>query len=380
MNEEHKNLDEFEDLFKEHNIKPKPETPKHKSPYVYALLYYLFAMFVLSTIIGLIFMSIDRFNETINQDQQVLTAVTTDASVMTLIPLDTYALYADDFQGYAESLGRYDGYEVIVNMLNQYAYEDLLNDDDSLNVEHLEAILSGTTTYWDANNTYEIIIYESSESPLPDIVSVETELVSDLTTHMTFFASSLWNFVTYMALTPVLAILLLKRDITADLLVLKKRKHDILPALLIGYALILVGNFLSNFISTQLGALLGVMPSIASNQLSIEQSLSSSGVVFIFLSAVILGPIAEELVFRKSIFSLFKNDYVGLVVSALAFGAVHLLSETSLTGVLVNGLVYIILGFVFGYIYLRNKKNIVLMIGIHMLSNLISVVASLLLF
>ena len=98
--------------------------------------------------------------------------------------------------------------------------------------------------------------------------------------------------------------------------------------------------------------------------------------ILMFIAAVFLGPIAEELVFRKSIFAIIKNEKIALVISAFVFGGVHLLSETTLNGVIMSGIVYIMMGFVFGYIYIRNKKNISVLITIHILSNLISVIAT----
>ncbi len=379
MNEEQKQINEFDELFKENQIKDKPEIPKSNSPYFLSILYYLLVMFVLSTVVGLIFLSSNSMTVTLDQNEQVLQMIATESSVITLLPEATYDQYAEDHALYVDSLGVYEGNDVLVSLMNTYAYDYLLDSNDTLIVANLEAILTGTRETWDDDMRYDIMVYESSLNPLPAVTTVDTQVITAPVSNLTSIGSSLWNFITYIMLTPVLALVLLRRDITADILVFKKRWHEFISPVLIGYALVLVGNFVANFISTQMGALLGVMPSTAANQLSIEQSLSSNGAILILVSAVILGPIAEELIFRRSIFALFKNDTVGLVVSALAFGAVHLLSETSLTGVLVNGLVYIILGFVFGYIYLRSKKNLAVIITVHMLSNLISVLAVLLL-
>jgi membrane protease YdiL (CAAX protease family) len=91
------------------------------------------------------------------------------------------------------------------------------------------------------------------------------------------------------------------------------------------------------------------------------------------LSAVILGPIVEELIFRKAIFGLFKSDYAGLAVSTLAFGAIHLLSESSIASALVNGITYFIMGLIFGYIYIKNNRNLYAPLAVHIISNAVSV-------
>ena len=45
------------------------------------------------------------------------------------------------------------------------------------------------------------------------------------------------------------------------------------------------------------------------------------------LAVVIFTPIVEELVFRKAIFGLFKNKWVGFAVSTLIFGLIHVTGE-----------------------------------------------------
>jgi hypothetical protein len=116
------------------------------------------------------------------------------------------------------------------------------------------------------------------------------------------------------------------------------------------------------------------------NQITIVRMLNSDGVIFIVLSAVFIGPVVEELIFRKSIFGLIKNQNLALVLSALIFGAIHLTAEASIVTALINGISYFTMGAIFGYIYLKNNKNIMAPIVVHILVNLISVVASIILF
>lgn len=380
MNEEQKNINEFDDLFKTNDIKPKQAEPVRTSKYYLSIMYYVLMMFIVSTIIGVVFLSVSSFKKTIDQNEGVIQAIISDGSGMTLLPENIYQIYEDDYQSYAVSVGSYLGYDVIINASNYDGFNYLLDDNNQLDAMHLEEIMTGQKLTWDELNKFSIVFYESSLNPLPSAVTVDATLIDQATVNLTGFSSSLWNFIVYILLTPVLVFVLLKREITADLLVYKNRWFtEFLPAVLIGYALVLVGNFVANFVSMQLGTLLGVMPTTAMNQLSIEQSLQSTGVIFMFISAVFLGPIAEELIFRRSIFKLFKRDWLALIVSAFAFGGVHLLSENTIEGVVVNGSIYIMLGFVFGYLYLRNKKNLAIIISIHMVSNLISVLASILL-
>jgi uncharacterized protein len=152
-------------------------------------------------------------------------------------------------------------------------------------------------------------------------------------------------------------------------------KNEWFLIIIVGYLTLMLGNVVSIFASEFLGNLFGIAPAEAVNQLTIIRSLMGPGAIFMFLSAVIMGPIIEELIYRKAFFGLIKNDKIALVVSSLVFGSIHLIGETSILGALVNGISYYVMGFIFGYIYLKNHKNIMAPIAVHILSNLISILA-----
>lgn len=85
----------------------------------------------------------------------------------------------------------------------------------------------------------------------------------------------------------------------------------------------------------------------------------------LFISSGILGPILEELLFRKKLLTellKFNNKYVALLLSSFIFSFLH------------NGLVTMIyafiLGIVFGLFYIK-YKNIKLTILMHMAANII---------
>ncbi len=87
--------------------------------------------------------------------------------------------------------------------------------------------------------------------------------------------------------------------------------------------------------------------------------------ILLFISSGILGPILEELLFRKKLLTellKFNNKYVALLLSSFIFSFLH------------NGLVTMIyafiLGIVFGLFYIK-YKNIKLTILMHMAANII---------
>lgn len=113
------------------------------------------------------------------------------------------------------------------------------------------------------------------------------------------------------------------------------------------------------------------------NNIIVENSLSQLPISTIF-SAVIFAPIVEELVFRKAIFTVFckKNIYTGIIVSSLLFGFLHVYSSifTQDFADLVNILTYSASGFVLCKASIDND-NLFCSIAIHLLNNMIGVIA-----
>src|SRR5699024_6565024 len=99
--------------------------------------------------------------------------------------------------------------------------------------------------------------------------------------------------------------------------------------------------------------------------------LARMNTLFIIIPAIV-GPILEELVFRKVIFaSLHKkvNFFWAALISSIVFALLHF--DFS------HLLVYITLGFVFAFLYVKTKRIIVPMF-VHMALNSYAVVGQLL--
>lgn len=90
--------------------------------------------------------------------------------------------------------------------------------------------------------------------------------------------------------------------------------------------------------------------------------------LLMFIPAVVLGPIVEELIFRGIPLNIFRqgnvNKWLGVLLSTLFFGIVHLFPFYL---VALHSFVF---GFVLALIYLK-EKNIIYCIFIHMWYNLI---------
>lgn len=141
-------------------------------------------------------------------------------------------------------------------------------------------------------------------------------------------------------------------------------------------ALVIVFAF--NIVSVIIASLIGNANQTSVNQLSINNMLSTPlPAVISFAAIIFLGPLVEELIFRKSLMGLIKNDKIALVVSTLVFALIHITSELIAgagSDFLINLISYAGGGVAFGYIYLKNKRNIWIPIIVHMLYNLLSVI------
>lgn len=89
-----------------------------------------------------------------------------------------------------------------------------------------------------------------------------------------------------------------------------------------------------------------------------------------------IGPITEEIVFRISISSCFKNDNIGILLSAVLFGAIHTIDYCIKYNdwlQLLWSIPYIFLGLALGWIY-KKYKNVYTIFLSHMLINLIATI------
>lgn len=167
--------------------------------------------------------------------------------------------------------------------------------------------------------------------------------------------------------------LLLYKDLKRDEYDYKERtpelKKEFLPSILIYFVTTMIINFIVLMLTKYLH-----ISNESLNQTNIE-SLVSSSMMNKFLmacSVCFMGPIVEELIFRKSMFTIFYNKWVSLILSSVIFGLMHTLSfNYEPLRLLVVSLPYVASGFVFGIIYMRTD-NIFMPILIHALLNTVS--------
>lgn len=102
--------------------------------------------------------------------------------------------------------------------------------------------------------------------------------------------------------------------------------------------------------------------------------------IYMFISAVIIAPLTEELVFRKSIQNIFENKIIFILVSGIVFGSLHVI-PSYMQYKQVTELLYIIpyssLGIAFAYI-LSKTNNIIVPMSFHFIHNGIAITLAIL--
>ena len=100
--------------------------------------------------------------------------------------------------------------------------------------------------------------------------------------------------------------------------------------------------------------------------------------IYMFISAVIIAPLTEELVFRKSIQNIFENKIIFILVSGLVFGALHVIPTYTQIADLLYIIPYSALGIAFAYI-LSKTNNIIVPMSFHFIHNGIAMTLAILL-
>lgn len=366
----------FEDLLKDDHIRNKNREPKpnRSVSYLASVFVYVMIMFIFGAIVFTLFRGIDGFTHTYSENEMILYTIAHEPNGIGVLDIESY----DQIENPSEVhiLGEHEGYYIFVNLANLDAEKLLMTEIDGvtvLNIHLLEEIFKENPTLKTWNDQgHAILIYSGENQALPNFIKAPSIAISGPQTVLTDFALALSNFLVYLAILPPI-IFLMKADLSDDFMEIKSKKKELFILVLTGYLYLILGNIIANFISKLLSETFNVPITDAQNQMVIVAALRSDGAILMIISAILIGPIVEELIFRKAIFGLFKKDSTGLLVSTFAFGVIHVASETNLAHALVNGISYFVMGAVFGLIYLRNKKNIIVPMIIHVLSNLIAV-------
>lgn len=126
--------------------------------------------------------------------------------------------------------------------------------------------------------------------------------------------------------------------------------------------------FVGNVIGQALNGVIGAVIGNGEISNSTSELIERSPVWLVILVAVVIGPVIEELLFRKLMIDRLSRygDALAITVSAIAFGLFH--------GNLYQFFYAAFIGFIFGYVYTRTG-NIAYTIAMHIMTNFFGSVA-----
>ena len=168
-----------------------------------------------------------------------------------------------------------------------------------------------------------------------------------------------------------------KKDMLTDWDDFKKNWKKYLDEYFKYWLIMLALMYASNFLILIIQKLAHHKETIAGNEEAVRDLLDRFPLYMIF-SAVVIGPIEEEIVFRKTIRKIFKNDWVFIICSGLFFGLMHVVFSMKEPLDLLYIISYSIPGCVFAYVYAKSK-NIFVSTSLHTMHNGILIFLQLLL-
>ena len=170
-------------------------------------------------------------------------------------------------------------------------------------------------------------------------------------------------------ITLIILIIIYRKELKNDFKSLKNNFNKNMDITVKSWLIGLLIMFVSNII---IG--LFVSKATAGNEENVQTLIKASNYLSIFTFGIV-GPMVEELVFRKSFRDVFKKEWLFILVSGLVFGGLHVvLSLTSLWD-LFYLIPYCSLGIAFGYIYVKTD-NIYYSMFIHIFHNVLFTILS----
>lgn len=149
----------------------------------------------------------------------------------------------------------------------------------------------------------------------------------------------------YLVAFPVFALMLRNTDKAKPRATEKLSVRDFILLVVAGEALMFVGNLIGTALNNFFGAFTGKVP-----ENDVAEMISEIPLYLIFLIVVVIGPIVEELIFRKIMIDRLSiyGDRMAIIFTAVAFGLFH--------ANLYQFFYATLLGVLLGYVYTRTSK------------------------
>lgn len=201
-----------------------------------------------------------------------------------------------------------------------------------------------------------LLFYFSSYFQLIPIILLNWDIRS-ITESQNVMLSTFSNIVLLLIL-----FLIFRKDIIKEW---KKFKSNFLENMdtgikywLVGLAIMMGSNIIINIVMN-LGQ--------AANEQAVQQMISALPWLM-FINAGIIAPCTEELIFRKSFRKAFPNKWLFVLISALVFGSLHVVTSMTSPIELLYIIPYGALGGAFAYMY-QKTDTIFTSIAMHMFHN-----------
>lgn len=386
MKNNNNELIDYEELFREVNEKQNNKEPVNMKA-VLALVLYFFIMIGGGLIVLVHFVS-QRFIAPYDSklsSENVMNYVANTNDAMGLVNLDEYNVlitnYIDNeldeqiIIGAGNVLLDNTIYKLVISG-NQRHNLIWIAPDELVNMNTLTNIFENTTNTWFASSK-DIKFYLYIASPIYEHLEETYNVSNDPTTfridkNYQIDYGNVINFITYIIIT-IPMFFIFKRDVVYDYMLLKEDNEPIASTVLKGFALMLLTSLGLGLITTGLQRISGINGDSV-NQATIVRALNSKTSILMIISAVILAPIVEELVFRKAIFAVIKSPVIAIIVSTVSFGLIHVSAEPNILNLLIQIIPYVGMGaFLSWYYYYKTDRNITTLILMHAASNLFSV-------
>lgn len=364
------------EFFQDYNndLKKDPNISNNKlsvSRAIISLLLYFFVISFVGSLSFVVLHEVPEFNETVNE---------TDGLIETLFTKNAVGI-VDKHEFYNST---YDAANLAVSDLNyQYlliASSGVFTDKqkEEIDQEFIKNLFEEKEYYNNGYRVYRVLPLSLDAEILTifDIESPQIEFKTREVQRLNSLGAAIQNFSLYFIL--IIGLLIVAWEVLKNDFLNFNKSKKYLQAGLIGVLLIYAGNIIGNIVTILLEALFQERVIESLNQMSIVNILQSRYAIIIVFTVVVMGPLVEEIIFRKTIFSFFKNKKAAIIVSSLAFGLIHVIGETSIQTMLITLIPYLIPGLIFGYIYAKNDENIMVPLISHVILNAVSVILILL--
>lgn len=169
----------------------------------------------------------------------------------------------------------------------------------------------------------------------------------------------------------IFIILIYKKYLRKEFITFKKNWKNLLIKYFPVYVMGIFLMAISNIILTKFTGI-----NLSNNEETIR-NLIKVFPIYITFSSVIYAPFVEELIFRKTIRNIIKDDTLFILLSGFIFGIIHVInSDVNNINEILMGIPYIIMGIDFAYIFYKSK-NIYTTITLHLSHNLILMIIQL---